>query len=454
MRRSLAFKLTLAFLVVSLLGIALVAALAGRFTQREFGNFTLRRDETAILAALADYYREHGTWDGVHASGVLDFVVQRPEPLPPERSWPFGLVLADAAGRVVASGSRQDAFGSILPAPDLAAGAAVEADGRVIGTLVFRLEEPPNFSPLERTMLDRINWAIALAALGAAALALLAGGVLARALTRPLEALTRATRSIAHGDLGLQVDVRSGDEIGALAASFNQMSADLARASRLRRQMTADVAHDLRTPLSLIRGHAEALRDGVLPPSVETFSLIHDEAVRLNRLVEDLRTLSLADAGELTLVRRPAAPAEILERAVSAHLVRAQQQAVALSVEADPDLPEVEVDPDRMAQVLGNLLDNALRHTPAGGRVDCRATAADGAVTLTITDTGPGIAPQDLPNIFERFYRSDASRQRDGGGSGLGLAIARSLVEAHGGRLWAESPPGTGARLCVALPAP
>lgn len=138
---------------------------------------------------------------------------------------------------------------------------------------------------------------------------------------------------------------------------------------------------------------------------------------------------------------------------MSAHLVRAQQQAVTLSAEADPGLPEVEVDPDRMAQVLGNLLDNALRHTPAGGRVDCRASAADGAVTFTITDTGPGITPQDLPNIFERFYRSDASRQRDGGGSGLGLAIARSLVEAHGGRLWAESPPGTGARLCVTLPA-
>ena len=451
MKRSLVLKLTLAFLAVSLLGIALVAVLAGQFTRREFGDFTLRQDEPAILAALADYYREHRSWEGVTASGVLEFLWPGPAP-DPERSWPFGVVLADPAGRLIAP-VRGASATIVLPADQLANGTAVQVDGETVGWLIFRPEEPRQFAAPERAMLDRINWAIALAAGGAAALALLAGGLLARALIRPLQALTRASRSLAQGDLGVQVTVRSHDELGELAAAFNQMSADLARASRLRRQMTADVAHELRTPLSLIRGHAEALRDGVLPPAVETFSLIHDETVRLNRLVEDLRTLSLADAGELTLVRRPADPAGLLERAVNAQMIRAQQQGVALELVVAPDLPAVDVDADRLAQVLGNLLDNALRHTPAGGAIECRAAPAEGGVALAIADNGPGIAPADLPNIFERFYRADGARQRDGSGSGLGLAIARSLVEAHGGRIWAENQPGAGARFVIVLSA-
>jgi signal transduction histidine kinase len=176
----------------------------------------------------------------------------------------------------------------------------------------------------------------------------------------------------------------------------------------------------------------------------------------LNRLVEDLRTLSLADAGELTLVRRPTAPAQLLERVAAAQMVRAQQQDVQLQVEAAPGLPDVLIDPDRMAQVLGNLLDNAFRYTPPGESVLCRvcpddSDAAAPAIVFTIADTGPGIAPEDLPNVFERFYRADGSRQRNGSGSGLGLAIARSIVEAHGGRIWAESRPGAGARFVVAL---
>jgi signal transduction histidine kinase len=453
MKRSLVLKLTLAFLVVSLLGIALVAVLAGQFTRREFRDFTLRQDEPAILTALADYYRQQGSWEGVATSGVLDFL-RREGPLPaqsPERAWPFGVILVDPGGAIIAP-LRETGPVGVLPAAQLAGGSPVEVERTVVGVLILRPEEPRDFSPLERGMLDRINWAIALAAGGAAVLALLAGSLLARALIRPLHALTRASHSLAQGDLGLQVAVRSHDEIGELATAFNHMSADLARASRLRRQMTADVAHELRTPLSLIRGYAEALRDGVLPPAVETFSLIHDETVRLNRLVEDLRTLSLADAGELTLVRRPAQPADLFERALNAQMIRAQQQDVALKLAVAPGLPAVDVDADRVAQVLGNLLDNALRHTPAGGVIECRAEPAEGGVAVTIADSGPGIAPADLPNIFERFYRADAARQRDGSGSGLGLAIAKSLVEAHGGRIWAEGEPGAGARFTLVLP--
>jgi two-component system, OmpR family, sensor histidine kinase BaeS len=219
-----------------------------------------------------------------------------------------------------------------------------------------------------------------------------------------------------------------------------------------RRRLTADIAHDLRTPLAIIQGHAEGLRDGVLPPDVETFSLIHDEAQRLGRLVEDLRTLSRAEAGELPLNKRAVKPGSLLARLAAAYGPQAHAGAVALTTDVAPDLAPVAADPDRLAQVLGNLVENALRHTPAGGTITLRAAAQGGELWLQVADTGSGIAAEDLPHIFERFYRGDRARGRHSGGSGLGLAIARSITSAHGGRLWAESKDGQGATFTVALP--
>jgi len=189
---------------------------------------------------------------------------------------------------------------------------------------------------------------------------------------------------------------------------------------------------------------------------------VQEEGRRLNRLIEDFRNLPPAEAGELTLTRRPTPPGDLLERAVAAQTPRALQQNISLQTQIEPGLPEIDVDPDRIAQVLGNLLDNALRHTPSGGGVMCQVIAKHGRtvpgrlpspVTFSIADTGPGIAPEDLPHIFDRFYRADKARARSNeqGGSGLGLAIARSIVEAHGGRIWAESQPGRGAQFFVEL---
>lgn len=447
MTRSLAPKLTLAFMVVSLLSVALVSAYAGLFTAREFESFARTQGESSFIGDLAAYYQAEGSWAGVANSALL--AGERSEHRP---NWPpaEGLALADAEGRVLVA-NQEWAAGEALPAEALALGTPITLEGEVVGYVRFPRRDDRR-EPPATAALERISRAFGVAVLGTGALALVIGGLLARTLTRPLRALTAATHALAEGELGQQVEVRSKDEIGELAASFNQMSANLARASRLRRQMTADVAHELRAPLSLIQAHAEALRDGVFPPSVETFSLIHDEAIRLSRLVDDLRTLSLADAGELRLVKRPTAPGPLLERAVAMQLVRAQGQEVALEALIAPDLPEVQVDADRLLQVLGNLLDNALRHTPVGGQVRCSATAAAGEVTFAIADNGPGIAPEDLPNIFERFYRADKSRQRDGSGSGLGLAISKAIVEAHGGRIQARSDQGHGATLSVSLP--
>jgi signal transduction histidine kinase len=291
-----------------------------------------------------------------------------------------------------------------------------------------------------------------LAALAAMAIAVFLGVILARTLTRPVRDLTGAIQAMARGELRQEVPVRSSDELGTLTATFNQMSADLARANDLRRQQIADIAHDLRTPLTVITGYIEALRDGVLRPTPARFDAMNTEAQHLKRLVDDLRTLSLADAGELPMTPQPTAPAALLERLAAAYAPQAAARGIALAVDAAPDLPEVAVDPERMVQVLGNLVTNALRHTPAGGRIDLAARAEGARVTLTVTDTGEGIPPDVLPHIFDRFYRGDPARSQPDGESGLGLAIAKSIVEAHGGTIAATSAPGQGTTFTITLP--
>jgi signal transduction histidine kinase len=275
--------------------------------------------------------------------------------------------------------------------------------------------------------------------------------LLARTISRPVRELTAATQLVAQGELGHQVPVRGQDELGGLATSFNQMSSDLAQASASRRQMTADIAHELRTPLSVILGYAEGLREGKLQADEETFSVIHQETQHLNHLVDDLRTLALADAGELTLTCRPVAPRDLLARTATAYAPQAQRQDVALQMNVEEGLPSVEVDPDRFAQVLGNLVSNALRYTPAGGEITLMAGLGSQSVVLRVKDNGAGIDPGVLPYIFERFYKGDKSRHEDGE-SGLGLAIVKSIVEAHGGEILVESEPGQGAVFTIKIP--
>ena len=465
--RSLVAKLVLAFLLINVVGTALVALYVARATTTEFGEFVANQYFEQMADRYAEHYRLHDGW-----VGVAEIVSSSPlrifgdpgggrEPARPPSAFPFrapsrslewgGRVLVvDQEGRAVVAGLGFEA-GEQVDAERIAAGSQIVVDGTVVGALITIQRPWTRVSPRHR-FLAAFYEALTVGSIGATVLALALGVVLARSLTKPVRELTAATRAMARGELSQSISVRSRDELGELTRSFNQMSAELVRARDGRRQMTADIAHELRTPLSLILGHAEALSDGVLPPSAETFEIIHDEAQRLARLVGDLRTLSLSDAGELTLHRQPVALGALVRQTATAHQAQAQARQIALIVEADPALPTIDLDPDRIIQVLNNLLSNALRYTPEGGRIALSATSADDVARLTVQDSGPGIAEDDLPHVFERFYRSDKSRQRLEGGSGLGLAIARSLVEAHGGRIWAESEPGLGTTFIVALP--
>jgi two-component system sensor histidine kinase BaeS len=461
MTRSLTFKLVLAFVLVSMTGVALTALFARWTTFREFDRLVLEQVQSDFLAEVTAYYQANGSWQGAWDHSRRKETAPSPQssqPLPRAQDQPaeqvprsaYVFALADMDGRVVLPAGPYR-FGDHVGDQALAQGIQVEVNGQVVGVALLT-GEPPALSSQELRYLERTNRSSLYAALAAVVIALVPGIFLARSLTRPLRALTAATRALAQGHLEQQVPVHSQDELGQLAKSFNQMSSDLARATQLRRQMTADIAHDLRTPLTVMAGYLEALRDGVLPPSPERLKTLHQEAQHLSRLVEDLRLLSLADAGELTLNRESVSPGSLLEQAAAAYRHQAERQGIELKVDTAPALPNVHVDPDRMAQVLGNLVSNALRYTPAGGQISLGAAQDAGHVLLTVQDTGAGIPPDELPHVFDRFYRGDRARAGDGGESGLGLTIARSLVHLHGGTITVESTLNRGTTFTIALP--
>jgi signal transduction histidine kinase len=396
------------------------------------------------------------------------------EPRPPTgqqvQQTAFVFALADNKGMVVVPGGPYK-IRERIPEEVLSEGEPVLVNGETVGT-VIAFGEPPQLAPREEHYLERTNQTLLYAAGGAALVALILGIFLARGLTGPLRELTGAIRLMAQGQLGQQVTVHSGDEIGELAAAFNQMSAELENLTAQRQQMTADIAHDLRTPLTVIGGYVESMQDGVLKATPERLETIYKEVEHLQRLVEDLRTLSLAEAGQLSLNPVLIAPQVLLGQVEAAYRLAAEQKGVEFVLTDAQNIPEIMIDPDRMMQVLNNLVGNALRHTPAGGkiRIQCsvsnkpsavsrqpsavsRQLLTDSCLLITVTDTGEGIAPEVLPRIFDRFYRGDQARQEGEGESGLGLAIAKSIVEMHGGELGAQSKGlGKGSTFTIHLP--
>jgi signal transduction histidine kinase len=460
---SLIWKLLLAFLGVGIAASLLMAGLIGWQTRLEFERFIINRYRNAVVPLLAAYYERNGSWEG--ADELLALGERGPAPDGQgqgARNFAV-LTLVDRSGITLYTVPRGQAVRRLSAIGKL----PIVVDGETVGWLFFRFAPVPAGTP-EAEFLGRTGRVIFIGLMLATIMALILGLVLARTLSRPLRALIAATRAMAKGALGTQVDIRTKDELGELGSAFNTMSTDLARSLQLRRQMTADIAHDLRTPLSVILGYTEALNDGKFAGDFEClqrggngckhsnpsiYAILHDEAQHLSRLIDDLRMLSLADAGELPLQRNVTPPRELLERAAAAHRVKAEQKGVNLTVAAPSDLPRVEVDPERMQQVLGNLVSNALRYTPAGGEIVLRGEVVDGHVTLRVQDSGSGIESGDLPFIFERFYRGDRARNSNTGESGLGLPIAKSLVEMHKGVITVASQVGQGTTFTIFLPA-
>jgi two-component system sensor histidine kinase BaeS len=296
--------------------------------------------------------------------------------------------------------------------------------------------------------------ALGIATAAAVITALAVSWVVSRRVVDPIRGIGASARRIARGAYTQRVPAEGTDELAALAGSFNEMAVSLESAERRRRELLSDVAHELRTPLATIEAHVEGLADGVIRADDQAWSAMRSEMARLARLVDDLQRVSQAEERQLDLRVQPVDPAELVGAAVNAIAPAYAAKGVALESDAPRGLPAVSVDPDRLAEVLANLLDNALRHTPTGGDVRVAARTVDHGVELTVADTGEGIASQHLARVFERFFRADAARARSTGGSGIGLAIARALVEAHGGTIIGESPGrGQGATFRIVLPA-
>ncbi len=456
MKRNLASKLILAFTLIAVTTAALVVVVIWLTSPARLGDLVMRQQLAIYKRYVANYYKENGTLNNIGRTFPqvdVPFTLfkdsQFDQGFASDRRVPF--VLVNQNRRVVLAYRPEYVLGMLVTDETLVKADPIEVDGKVIG-YILAASERPGFTTEELAYLRQTYRAVALAAVAAIAIALAVGTLLASSLTRPLRELKQAAQKMTNGDLQQQVAIHSQDEIGELGQAFNQMSSELARSNQLRRQMTADIAHDLRTPLTVIAGYVESMRDGVLAPTPQRLEIIYAEIERLQRMVEDLRTLSRAEAGELTLNRQNLSVERLLHQAAAAFQQQAEQRGVQLRAQAAEKLPPIWADETRIMQVLGNLITNALRYTPEGGQVTLSAARDGEWMVLQVSDTGSGIAAEDLPRVFDRFYRGDTARSEQGGESGLGLAIARAYVQAHGGEISAASQVGQGSTFTIRLP--
>jgi len=305
----------------------------------------------------------------------------------------------------------------------------------------------------ERDFLQDSQRSLGIAAVVAIAVAVALGIIVSILVTSPMRELAVSARKIASGDLAQRVKHRSDDEVGEVSTAFNTMAEKLEMKEKSRKQLLADVAHELRNPLSVVQGNLEAWLDGVIAPTPEQIAPVYDETVLLNRLITDLRELSLAEAGQLKLYLEETDLAGLINTEVAVFQARCQEKDVSLHADPAPDLPQVNIDSDRIRQALHNLLENALRFSAPGGSIKVSAVVGkDKNVVVSVSDTGSGIDPDDLPNVFDHFYKADKARQRNYGGAGIGLSLVRKYVELHGGRIWVESEPARGSTFSFTLP--
>jgi signal transduction histidine kinase len=447
----------MAFTFVIIVAVGAIYLFASHASVVEIGRFG-ERSEQARFGRLAfelnRYYNQNGNWEGI-------------QPYVEQWASLYGrrIILTDSSGLVVADSQKEllgqqytpDTPGMHFPPPPGGTPGTPDMpfppppEGASAGTLYMSPEPSPVFpSPL--SLSTAISHYLLWGALLAIAAAFLITYFLSRRISAPVKALTTAVNQMGQGDLSQRVHTKDKGEMGVLAGAFNTMAENLERGEQLRRNMIADIAHELRTPLSNLKGYLEAITDGVIKPGSGTIRSLNEEANLLSQIVDDLQELSLAEAGELKLHCQKQDIGKLLEKVIAARQTQEKVKGITISADLPQRLPRVKIDAHRIGQVLLNLIDNAITHTPKGGTITITASKLDNWLEIAVTDTGKGISANDLPYVFERFYRVDKSRARTTGGVGLGLAIAKSLVEAHGGQIEVQSQEGKGSRFSFTLP--
>lgn len=486
MKNSLQFRLLVAFTGVILLTVGAVFFMTWRATVEQIQEFSYRIERMVIdriQSQVSEYYLENNSWEGVQP-----LVTQIGE------QFRHRVILADADGKIIADSSSETSdeklnlenfssktltssleyrnpdpggpptsqpqlfmfFGPRVPPPADSALPATPTQGKsqTIGFLfILPLTQSEIGLAALQIIYSQLGSYFLIGAFLAVIVAFLITLFLSRRILSPIKELRSAAQRLGKGDFSQRVDIGDKSEIGELASTFNSMADNLQRDEQLRQHMVSDIAHELRSPLTNVRGYLEAINDGVMQPDKETISSIYGETILLSRLINDLQELSLAEAGELKLFLQPEDVSELIRLSIAAIQAKATEKDLKVSYDIPAGLPRINIDFLRIKQVLLNLLENALAHTPGGGRINIAVKSDSGFVEISVSDSGEGIPAEEINNIFERFHRVDKSRSRSTGGSGLGLTISRYIIEEHKGKIWARSESGKGSCFSFTLPA-
>jgi signal transduction histidine kinase len=449
-------RLLLAFILVIIVTLATASFFVARSSWDEikrYEEFNNSVRYSRVVSIISRYYFLNGSWDGIQP------IVEQMGTMEEKR-----IILTDSSSITIADSQKdlvgkayvttdigEDLYLPIISLPSIFNDNSVPVpDSQIkIGTLYI---SPQSSSTLTIYLSSAINRFLIWGGLFAIAIALILTFILSRRILSPVRALITTAKKLGKGDFYQRVNIKDRGEIGELAQTFNSMASDLQRIEKLRRNMVADIAHELRTPLSNVSGYLEAIRDGVIKPEPAVIASLSEEADLLGRLVSDLQELAIADAGELKLERQPEDLTQLIEQSLKSIQAKVLEKGLSTSMDVPVDLPLVDIDYHRIGQVLRNLLSNAIIHTPSGGNIFVSAVQKDKTIMVSVADTGEGIPADELSNMFERFYRVDKSRARNGGGSGLGLTIAKRLVEAHGGTIEVSSVFGKGSKFSFTVP--
>lgn len=458
MRISLRTRLVLSFLVIILVTTTIFALISNKIILSRFTDLVARSGQSyamRVVPLMERYYQANGSWVGIETlvSSLLTFrdaSMNRDFRIPPVSPIP-NLLLAGKDERIILMDGNQVIMDTNPDGPDItdpqllkSYGIKVMVEGKEVGT-VISASALGIFTDNQVRFVREVNLTLMAAAILAILAVLVVGVIQSQSIVKPVRQLSEAALRVARGDYSQRIQVNRSDELGEMAESFNSMAQELANQQTLRHKAMADIAHELRTPLSVLQIDLESLEDGLLDFTPENIHVIQNEVAHLSNLVEDLRTLSQVDAGDLHLEIVRMEMGTIIREMVERLQNSAREKKISLSY----NLPVEEIfvlgDPQRLSQVLINLISNAIQHTGLDGKIEVQLRKLEQLAEISVTDNGEGIPKEELALIFDRLYRVEKSRSRDQGGSGLGLSIARSLVEAQGGKIWVESVEGLGA---------